>query len=52
MYKRQVVDDYDDEIRTYLVMTKKTKGELTKYTNVDKFYEVIRRNNPIDYYMA
>ena len=31
-------------------MTNNTKGEWTKNTNVDKFYEIIRWNNPIDYY--
>ena len=33
-------DDYDDEIITYLVMTKNTKGDLT-IPDVDKFYDRI-----------
>ena len=45
-----VVDDYDHEIITYLVMTKNTKGDWTKNTNVDKFYEIIMWNDPVSSY--
>ena len=36
-----VVDDYDDETITYLVMTNNTKADLTKNTEVDGFYDRI-----------
>ena len=44
-----VLDVYDDEIITYLGMTNNTKGDLN-IINADKVYEIIIRNNPIDYY--
>ena len=41
---------YDKEIITYLMgITKNTNGDGTKLTNVDKVYEIIKRNNPINY---
>ena len=43
-----IVDEYDDI--TYLSLTNNIKGDWTKITNVDKVYEIIIRNNPIDYY--
>ena len=38
----------DDEVITYLVMTKNTKGELT-IPNVDRFYDDTIWSNPVDY---
>ena len=43
-----IVGEYDDI--TYLGITNNIKGDWTKITNVDKVYEIIIRNNPIDYY--
>ena len=44
-----VVDEYDDII-TYLRVTNNIKVDWTKITNIDKFYEIIIRKNPTDYY--
>ena len=42
-------DDYGDEMITYLITTKNTKGELT-IPNVDKFYDVVMWSSPVEYY--
>ena len=41
--------DEDDDI-TYLMLTKNTKRDWTKITNVDGFYELIGGNNVVKYY--
>ena len=43
-----IVDEYDE--MTYMGITNNIKGDWTKITNADKVYEIIIRNNPIDYY--
>ena len=45
-----IVDEYDDEIITCLVMTNNTKGDWTKITNIDKFYDLTIRSNPVNCY--
>lgn len=35
---------------TYLMLTKNTKRDWTKITNVDGFYELIGGNNVVKYY--
>ena len=42
-------DDNNGENITYLVMTNNTKVHMT-IPNVDKFYEIIMWNNPVNYY--
>ena len=34
---------------TYLMLTNNTDGDWTKITNIDKVYEIIKGNNPINY---
>ena len=45
-----VVDEYDNEIITYMGITNNTKGELT-IPNVDRFYELIVGNDVVKYYV-
>ena len=41
-------DDYDDELITYLIVTKNTKGDWT-INDGDKFYDLIIGSNPVNY---
>ena len=44
-----VGDNWDDDV-TYLGLITNTDRDRTKIINLDKVYEIIIRNNPIDYY--
>ena len=43
-----VADDNNGEIVTHLIVTNNTKGDWT-INDVDRFYDIIMWNNPVDY---
>ena len=42
-----IVEEYNNDKITYMMLTKSTDGDWTKITNMDKVYEIIKGNNPI-----
>ena len=43
-----IVEEYKDSNTTYLMLINNTNGDWTVITYVDKFYEILIGNNPIN----